>query len=320
MKLFLRLAVSVFFIGLLFFVMRDELPRIVETLRDADKRLLALGTAIFFLGVLVLAVRLRLIFAAEDVKLSLVNAVNLTFVGYFFNNFLPTSVGGDIVKALSAARVTGQAAKSVTSVLMDRIFGLFTFVLIPSISFLFVANEIGSRMVPIVIYSFLFFSVFCFFLLFNRGLARRFSFVESLLARVRLADKARRIYDGLHAFKNHKATVVEAMGLSLVGQSISIYVLYLFARALHAEPSALYMFMLVPVVHLISMVPSLNGLGIREWAYVVILQAHLGSHAAAALGILWLGLLLLLSLIGGVVYLVRHDYHVRFGRTAEAST
>ena len=73
-----------------------------------------------------------------------------------------------------------------------------------------------------------------------------------------------------------------------------------------------YFFLLIPVVHLISMLPSLNGLGIREVAYVYFLKNHIGTETAAAVGILWLSLLIFLSLIGGLIYLFRHDYHIQF--------
>ena len=102
------------------------------------------------------------------------------------------------------------------------------------------------------------------------------------------------------------------MGLSVIGQSISIIVLYLLGRALGSSTSLIYFFLLVPVVHLVSMLPSLNGLGIREGAYTYFLAPYMGKEAAFALGILWLGLLILLSIIGGVIYLIRHDYHIQF--------
>lgn len=312
----LRAFVSLAFIGLLLYLMRGELPQIVRTLRNVDRVLLLVAVGVFLCTVLLLAKRLQLIFAAEDVRLPLVESSNLTFVGYFFNNFLPTAVGGDIVKALCAARVTGQPVKSVTSVLMDRIFGLFTFILIPSVSFLFMADRIQSRAVPVIIYSFLFVSVACFFLLFNRNLARRLRFVETLLGKLRLAEKVRRIYDGLHGFKRHKGVVAEAMLLSIVGQSVSIFVLYLLSTAIGAKANVLYFYMLVPIVHLVSMLPSINGLGIRENAYVFFLKPYIGAQNAFALGVLWLALLFLLSLIGGVIYLLRHDYHIRLGKGA----
>ncbi len=315
MKILTRLTISLGFLGLLFYLMKDEAPMILEVLRNANRKMLLVMVGVFLSTVFILARRLQLIFAAEDVSIRLRETLNLTFVGYFFNNFLPTSVGGDIVKAMCATRVTGEPVKSVTSVLMDRIFGLFTFILIPSISLLFILKNLSNPAVPVIVYSFLALSIFCSFLIFNRGVARRFRFVETLLGYVRLGAKARKIYDGLHNFKNHKGVVAQAMLLSIIGQGIGIFVLYGLSRALGADVSPVYFYLLVPVVHLVSMLPSLNGLGIREGAYIYFLSPYIGKEQAAALGILWLALLFLLSLIGGIIYLVRQDYHVRLSKT-----
>jgi len=319
MKKFLaRVFISLAFIGLLVYLMKDDIPQILLTLKNVNRKLFGLAVLVFFSTVFILARRLQLIFAAEDVPIKFIESFNLTFVGYFFNNFLPTSVGGDIVKAMSASRITGEPVKSVTSVLMDRLFGLFTFILIPSISLLFYLKHVDNPAVPLLIYSFLGVSVLVFFLLFNRNVARRFSFIESLLNAFRMGEKARKIYDGLHNFKNHKGVVVQAMLLSVLGQSVSIFVLYLMALALGTRASIIYFYLLVPVVHLISMLPSLNGLGIREGAYIYFLTPYIGKGNAAALGILWLALLFLLSLVGGIIYLIRHDYHIQM-KSAHAS-
>ncbi len=259
-----------------------------------------------------MALRLQLIFGAKGIQISIQDTFNLTLVGYFFNNFLPTSVGGDIVKAMCAARVTKAPVKSATVVMMDRIFGLFMFILIPSISLFFLRSQINPK-VPIIVYSFLGISTLSFVVLFNRDIARRLGGIETFLNRFNLGGLFRQVYDELHDFRNHKSVVVAALLISALGQCLSILVLYLFAISIGADPSTwLYFFLLVPVVHLISMLPSLNGLGIREMGYVYFLKNYIGSDRAAGLGILWLGLLLLLSLIGGVIYLVRQDYHVQF--------
>lgn len=310
-KSLLRVLISLGFVGLLLYFVRDEIPTILNTLKNVNRPLFILAVAVFFSTVVILAKRLQLIFAAEDVKISLGVTCNLTFIGYFFNNFLPTSVGGDIVKAMCASRITGQPVKSVTSVLMDRIFGLFTFILIPSVSLFFV-SEMNPK-VQVVVYSFLAFSIFSFILLFNRSVARQFHFIEGLLNRVRMGTKVRRIYDGLHNFRNHRGVIVRAMLLSIAGQCVSLFVVFLMGVALGAPRETLpYFFLLIPVVHLISMLPSVNGLGIREVAYVYFLKSHIGTEIAAAVGILWLALLIFLSLIGGLIYLFRHDYHIQF--------
>ena len=311
-KILLRAGISLIFLVLLYWMVRDDIPVILQTLKNMNHGLAALATVIFILAAGVMAIRLRLIFAVKGARITLVDASNLTFVGYFFNNFLPTSVGGDIVKAMCAARITKNTVASVTSVLMDRIFGLFTFILIPSVSLLFFMRDINNRWVPVIVYGLLAASLLCFFLIFNRSVARKFNFIETILNRFKLGKKIREIYNGLNDFKNHKQVVFFAMALSVIGQSISIIVLYLLGRALGSSTSLIYFFLLVPVVHLVSMLPSLNGLGIREGAYTYFLAPYMGKEAAFALGILWLGLLILLSIIGGVIYLIRHDYHIQF--------
>lgn len=311
-KILFRSLISLFFIALLFWAVREDIPKIIHVLQNINRRLLLVAVTIFLFTVFVLARRLQIIFGAEGIPLKFFDSSNLTFIGYFFNNFLPTSVGGDIVKAMCASRVTNEPVKSVTSVLMDRIFGLFTFIMIPSVSLLFFLKEIRDPKVPILVYSFLAFSILFFFLLFNRNMARRFRFIETLLNYVKLGSKVRKVYEGLHKFKDQKMLIANAMLLSIVGQSVNIFVLYILAVAMGVQVNIVYFFLLVPVVHLISMVPSLNGLGVREWAYIKFLSPYIGREYAAAIGILWLSLLLLLSVIGGLIYLFRHDYHIRF--------
>lgn len=317
LSLALRIVISVFFLGLLWWMVRGDLPQIGGILRQADHKLMALATLIFLSTVPILARRFQLIYRAENVRISLREAASLTLVGYFFNNFLPTSVGGDVVKVMCASRVTGEGMKSVTTVMMDRILGLFTFVLIPSASLLFYLQEIRNRTVPVIVYSLLAVSILFFFMLFNRSVARRFRFIERLLDRIGAGSKFRRLYEGLHNFRNHKMIVAHALFLSLLGQSVSILVLFLFSRALGADAKAIYFFLLVPVVHLMSMLPSINGLGIREGAYVYFLTPVTGKSVAVALGMQWLALLILVSVIGGLVYLARADYHIRWKQAVE---
>mgnify|MGYP001564566305 CR=1 FL=1 len=315
-KILFRGTISALFLGLLYTLVREDIPVIAGVLKKADHGLIAVSVLFMLSTVLVMGIRLKLIFAAKELWIPLSEGCQLTFVGYFFNNFLPTSVGGDIVKAMCAARITKNAVKSVTGVLMDCIFGLFTFIIIPSLTLIFFRKQIGNPMVPAVVYTLLGLACVFFCLIFSRSAARNFLFLQVFLDRFGLGRKIREIYEGLHDFKNHRWTVFFAMALSVVGQSAGIYVLYLMAVALGVKTSATYFFLLVPVVQLVSMLPSLNGLGIREGAFIYFLTPYTGREYAAALGILWLGLLILLSVIGGIIYFVRHDYHIRFKEAA----
>lgn len=321
MKKFIGIIVSLFFMGWLVYSMRGDFPKIFGVLKSADRMLIAAGATLFFVGTVLMGLRLKLIFRAKGVHIGLARTVNLTLVGYFFNNFLPTSVGGDIVKALCAARFTHDRVKAFTTVMMDRIFGLFMFIIIPCASLFFLRGELDPQ-VPVTVYSFLALSIAFFFLLFNPSVNKRFHLVENLFNRVGIGTKIRQIYEELHDFKNHKGVVTGALLLSVAGQCTGIFLIYLFGVAVGADPSTwLYFFLLVPIVHLISMLPvSFGGLGIRESAYVLFLKGYIGAERAFAVGILWLALLLFYSFIGGLIYLFRHDYHVRFDKKPTGGT
>ena len=76
------------------------------------------------------AVAVTVLFLGEGLKIPLGRVIQLSYIGYFFNNFMPTAVGGDIVKAYYAYKQTKKAAKSFISVFMDRFLGLFSFIFI----------------------------------------------------------------------------------------------------------------------------------------------------------------------------------------------
>ncbi len=308
-----QLVISLFFIGLLFYLMRNDLPQIAQTLKQANPWLIVSGILLYLVSATLLARRLQLIYAAQETPIPLRESINITFVGFFFNNFLPTAVGGDLVKAYCGARITKERLKSLTSVLMDRIVGLLVFILIPSITIFFLAGTLDP-LIPRTIIVLLVVAFLCLVFLFNRGVASRFGFLKPLLDRLKIGDKLVMLYDGLNAFRGHLRLIPQVSILSFVGQALSITTIYLFIRSLSADIQIVQVFLLTPVVHLMSMVPSINGLGVRETAFVYFFKGLIGIHNASALAILYLFLLFFVSVIGSVIYLVRHDYHLKWNQ------
>jgi uncharacterized protein (TIRG00374 family) len=76
-------------------------------------------------GILLTFVRWHALVRAQGLPFSLVNAVRLGLVGYYFNTFLPGSVGGDIVKAAGIARQQSRRTVAVATVMLDRVIGLW---------------------------------------------------------------------------------------------------------------------------------------------------------------------------------------------------
>ncbi|MFO0852504.1 MAG: lysylphosphatidylglycerol synthase transmembrane domain-containing protein [Gemmataceae bacterium] len=104
----------------------------LKDLLQREPDLVAFGLAAFFIttATALQFYRWYLLVRALDLPFTGRNAVRLGLVGYFFNIFLPGSVGGDLVKAVFIARgQAGRRAAAVATVVADRLFGLFGLVL-----------------------------------------------------------------------------------------------------------------------------------------------------------------------------------------------
>lgn len=85
--------------------------------------LLASGL-VFLLSQLVIAVRWQYLLRFQDIRLPLMRLMWLVLIGAFASNFLPTTVGGDIVKMVAVIRGQTKRAAAVASVVADRLFNL----------------------------------------------------------------------------------------------------------------------------------------------------------------------------------------------------
>lgn len=81
-----------------------------------------------------LAWRLRMLLAMQGLPISGRDAVLLTFAGNFFNFALPGTTGGDLYKAYHVARGGHKRTEGITVVLLDRVIGLVSFVLLAGFS------------------------------------------------------------------------------------------------------------------------------------------------------------------------------------------
>jgi uncharacterized membrane protein YbhN (UPF0104 family) len=91
--------------------------------------LAALG--LFATALLITFVRWYLLVRAQDLPFRLFDAFRLGLVGFFFNTFLPGSIGGDLIKAAVLVREQSSRTRAVSTVIMDRVialWGLFWFV------------------------------------------------------------------------------------------------------------------------------------------------------------------------------------------------
>src|SRR5262245_58251455 len=86
---------------------------------------LVLAALIWVVALLITFVRWWMLVRAQGLPFKLYSAIRLGLVSYFFNTFLPGSVGGDILKAVAVAREQTRRTVAVATVVIDRILGLW---------------------------------------------------------------------------------------------------------------------------------------------------------------------------------------------------
>ncbi|MEA3305866.1 MAG: lysylphosphatidylglycerol synthase transmembrane domain-containing protein, partial [Candidatus Omnitrophota bacterium] len=173
--LLIRAAATFCLMAALIYMMRGSLSPMLEALKQTPFFVFPCGIMMFALSVLIVSFRLRILLKAQRVFLSITDIMRLNFVGYFFSSFLPTSAGGDVVKAFYISKKSGKTMQSYTSVFMDRLIGLSTIILIAT-GALFFVREISESyaMYPLFVLSAGSFLFMAF--LFNKKFAKKFFF------------------------------------------------------------------------------------------------------------------------------------------------
>ena len=288
--------------ALLYFVLsRVGLEQTVDKLRSADVTLLLLALALFIFGVYLRAFRWRALLSDRGLHVPITTLTQLYFIGQFFNTFLPTGFGGDVVRVVELARYGVSKSDSLSTVFLDRLSGLMAFFLMTLIALPFAGQLIPPGIFGIlVIMSAV--SVAVTWLMFERRFTTRL--MNGLFARVRFPFQAKieRLYESMRA--NSTRATAEAMAIGFLFNLLLIAVNYLVASALGQHIAVSYFFLFIPIISTLLLLPiSLNGLGVREGAYVLLFaSAGVGSAAAVSISLAFWAITVLSGLIGGVVY------------------
>ncbi|NQT89854.1 MAG: flippase-like domain-containing protein [Candidatus Omnitrophica bacterium] len=306
--LFVRIAISFTLIGLILWLLRDKLPDIVETIANADRGFLLLGFFTFLFAVLAIGIRLQKVISVQGIHLSAKEALYLTFIGYFFNNFLPTSIGGDLVKAYYAGKKVDKKAAAFAGVFMDRFLAMIPFTLIPAVTLLFYSHRIDSKPMIALIYILFFSCIGLLWLLMHKNTVKYLAFILEPFKEKLWQKRLRQGYGFLHIYSKHKMILLWSFGLSVLTQMTMAVSVFLFSKAVGITGVGLgIFFIVVPIVGVMSLIPSLNGLGIREGAFVYMLKSYMLPEQAFAISILFLASLITFGIIGGIIYALKKN-------------
>lgn len=259
---------------------------------------------VLLLDVAMVSFRLATVFKGEKLYMSFQRAFQLTCVGYYFNNFMPTAVGGDIVKAHYASNTSSDdKARPYMSVFMDRFIGLYTILIISAAALIFNGGRLKIPGLSGLVTALVLIGAIGFVVITNKNVARKADRFFLKFNASRFSTAVNRLYRIVHDYRNRKKIVAKALVLSFAAQCLYFFTVYLLFLALGVKISTGNIFLIMPVVLFVGMMPSLGGLGFREGAIVVLFAPLAGKENAFTVSLLLLASLLLVSILGGVIYL-----------------
>lgn len=298
-----RLLISLIAIGCVIYFLQGEFKDAFNILRhDVDWSWFFIAVFTYFFANFLLSLRQLLVFKTHGVHMSVWESLHLSFLGLFFNLFLPSAVGGDVAKAYYAYKHNGKKVESMSAVLQDRLIGFFAIIIMATIAIGYVHQEFSDSRIETLIYVFVGVMVFAILFFGSKRFATRFKFLHFLVPSQKMKDRIADLYHAMSGFKHHPGILLSASALSFAGQGIFIVLHYFLALSLNVEISIWLFFLIVPVVAIITMAPSVGGLGVREAGIIFLLKNFMPSERALALSILLDIIIYSVSLMSGIFY------------------
>ena len=296
-KTLLKIAIS----GLLIWWLasQSDPERLVENLTSVNPWGLVIAVLMLACLSLVQALRWSLIIRAIGSTIRYRDAFLNVLIGIFFNQALPSSIGGDAIRIWRVYRLGIGVVPAVHSVALDRITALLALVFMAGAGMPLVFSRLGDNPerwgVPVLVVGGL--TAFTMLFLFDR-IPGGFMNWRPLKAISGLSADARRVL-------LRPTTAIPILVISTCMHSVAALAVYVIAQAMELPVQVLDCLILVPPVILFSILPiSIAGWGVREGAMVTAFAfIGIGYDEAFALSVLFGLVIMVTGVPGGILWL-----------------
>ena len=296
-------------LGLMAFVLRDtSLAALWNTFRRVQPAWIAAAMSMHGLVVAVGVWRWHLLLGAQHVRVPVRRLVESFWVALFFNNFLPSNIGGDVVRIADTSREAGSKTLATTVVFVDRVLGLFALLSVGAL------GALSARATGIDIPGTFWIEVaaaaalaLCVLLFFAPSVLDLALSPLRALGHPWIVERLVTLQETLARFREQPSALIGALAGALVVQGVVVAFYTLTARSLSIPLPLVMAGVLVPIALVLQLAPvSINGFGVREAVFsFFFVRFGLSVEGAVAVSLLGTGLIMLFSLGGGALFLLR---------------
>ena len=298
----IKLLVSGGLIG--YFLMRIHVERSVDTLISANLFFILAAVFVYLLSQAVSAVRWTVLVRPLGIKTPFKDLAGYYLIGMFFNLFAPGTVGGDVSRVYYLVRDqhrddqsrSAPTVNAAMSVLMDRAIGMTVLVWIGAAGLLlFPGYPVPPAIRSVTLLLALAFAAGTVLIpVLRRVLPEQGT---SIIVKLRLV---------LRSYRAHWSAIVQGVLLSVIVHLIQASMHFVMGRALNLTIPFSFCLIIYPLVGTFASIPiSLNGLGLREGGYILMLGLiGITAENGIAFGLLFFLIVAANSMLGGIIFLL----------------
>ena len=309
-KLLFKILVSVGLLALL--LSKSDPGAIWQHFREASPLWILVALLIYLLMILASVWRWEQLLGAQDVHVPVRDLVRSYLVATFMNNFLPSNIGGDVVRIRDTVSPTGSKTLATTIVLLDRAIGLLGLLFVAAIGATWVRRSDGRFPVwPPLLWA-----------VCVAGIVSIAALVMVPTQLIGLLTPLKRIHDEwehwielrlqrlvtmFESFRRRPGALVNCFAGALVVQAMLVAFYLAVAASLRIAVPAVHMAVLVPLSFVVQMLPiSMNGFGVREATFSYYFRLlGLPLESAILLSLMATATIMLFSLSGAAAYVSR---------------
>jgi glycosyltransferase 2 family protein len=274
-----------------------DLDRLLDHLRNVNLAYVLVALLLLVAQIGISSCKWQLILRSDGVWMRLPFLIKTYMIGNFLSLFLPTSFGGDIYRVLAVRGINRDLAKSVSSVLFDRLSGIMALVSIGSVAYLALPDQPYQ---PVVIASYVL--ALAAFLLVSSD--RAIEIIDA--SKVSLVKKVGKVLTSFRNYRTNPGNLALIILMSFAFQLNIVLINKMYTMALGLDIPLSVLLVIIPVIYLTEILPiSINGLGVRESAFgfFFVLIGHTVEEGLAV-SLLVIGMRYLFGLFGGTLLLI----------------
>jgi uncharacterized membrane protein YbhN (UPF0104 family) len=301
-----KLVVSVSLLAVLF--SRVDTEELLAGARRASPPWLAAAVAVYFVSIVASVWRWGVLLQAQGIYLRRRLLLSSFLVAGFFNNFLPSNIGGDVVRIRDTAGVARSKTLAATIVLVDRGIGLLGLVLVAAIGGSLAGTQAPPPIWPSWLWAgFLAGAVASVPAVLAPGSLGRLLRPLTVLHPEWIGERIGRLTGALSRFGERPGALAACFAGAVLVQGLLVVVYVTVAYALEIPVGFADLAVLIPVSFVVQMLPvSINGFGVREATFSFYFsRLGLPIESAVLLSLVATGLMMLFSLTGAALYVSR---------------